>query len=380
MQACARCLRRSWLVAALGGPLDYVSRDGSRLIAALALDDDDLLRALGGRRRAQLRSEYDTFELAPRASGDTAHAMCCHAELYPAALRFNCAPRALHVTPEPPRLAELAASPVVAVLGTSRASDYGIGVARDLARGLAAAGITVAAELRDGIAAAALAGAVDAGGRAVCALSNGVHPPRTGTHRALHARVLRTGCAVSELPPGAPARRWSQIASSRLPVGLAELTVIVEAEDSRRDLVAASLANTLGRRLGAVPGRVTSPASRGANELLAGGAAVVRGADDVLELVSVRAAACSAAVRSAQDRNGPQRATRQPARDGRDGLQPQLRRVLDRVGAGCDTPERLQHELADVHALLQALSELELMGLLVRGDGGRYLPTPTARA
>jgi DNA processing protein len=379
MRACACCLRRSWLVAALGGPLDFVSRDAARLIAALALDDDDLLRALGGRRRTQLRSEYDTFELAARAPGDSAHAICCHAELYPAMLRFDCAPRLLHFAPEPSRLAELAAAPVVAVLGTTRASDYGIGVARDLARGLAAAGINVATELRDGIAAAALAGALDAGGRAVCALASGIDAAQAGSRRALRERVLRTGCLVSELPRCAPARRWSQIASSRMSVGLGELTVIVEAEDSRRDLVAASLANTLGRRLGAVPGRVTSPAARGANELLAAGAAVVRNAEDVLELVSGSAATSSAAGRSAPDRNRPDGSAPQPAHDG-GVLKPKLRRVLERVATGCDTPERLRGESADVHSLLQALSELELMGLLVRGDGGRYLPAPSPRA
>jgi hypothetical protein len=55
------------------------------------------------------------------------------------------------------------------------------------------------------------------------------------------------------------------------------------------------------------------------------------------------------------------------------GLDPLLRDVLERVGAGEDTPGRLLGAHADADKLLRALGELELMGLLVRGDGGRYV-------
>ena len=48
--------------------------------------------------------------------------------------------------------------------------------------------------------------------------------------------------------------------------------------------------------------------------------------------------------------------------------------MLEQVGAGRDTPERLSAEGAAIDEVLLALSELELMGLLARGDGGRYLP------
>ena len=48
--------------------------------------------------------------------------------------------------------------------------------------------------------------------------------------------------------------------------------------------------------------------------------------------------------------------------------------MLERVGAGWDTPDKLACVGADGAEALLALSELELMGLLVRGEGGRYLP------
>ena len=55
-------------------------------------------------------------------------------------------------------------------------------------------------------------------------------------------------------------------------------------------------------------------------------------------------------------------------------MRPGLREVLERVGAGYDTPDKLTRAGVRASAVLPALSELELEGLLVRGDGGRYLP------
>ncbi len=44
------------------------------------------------------------------------------------------------------------------------------------------------------------------------------------------------------------------------------------------------------------------------------------------------------------------------------------------MGAGKDTQAKLTAGREDTGAVLASLSELELMGLLARGDGGRYVP------
>jgi DNA processing protein len=107
----------------------------------------------------------------------------------------------------------------------------------------------------------------------------------------------------------------------------------------------------------AVPGRVTSPQSAGTNLLLARGAVLVRGPADALELVRPGTIATGPA-----ERHAPRE------------LEPRLQRMLDRVRSGADTPDRLRGDGEDVGAVLCALSELELSGLLARGDGGRYIP------
>jgi DNA processing protein len=160
---------------------------------------------------------------------------------------------------------------------------------------------------------------------------------------------------VAELPCGLTARRWALRAAERSVAALARLTVVVEADDCARDLAGARVACALGRPVAAIPGRVTSPLSRGAHALLVEGASLVRGAQDVLELL------CLDDVRSSRPRAGA-------------NLPVRLRRTLERVGAGLDTPDALAAAGEDSGETLLALAELELMGLLARGDGGRYVP------
>jgi DNA processing protein len=253
---------------------------------------------------------------------------------------------------------------VVAIVGSGAASDYGMETARGLARGLVASGVTVVASLTDGIAIAAHTGALEAGGGSIAVMGGGLGVSCPARRRALYACVTERGCAVCELPLDRSGRRWGQLASERIVVALARLAVLVEADQTPADLAAARIALALGRSVAAVPGRVSSPLSRGTNALLMDGASLVRGPQDVLELLHPPDA-------PAGRLEAPAPAA---AADAHSGLEPRLRATLERVGSGCDTPDKLARSGADPTDVLLALSELELMGLLARGDGGRYLP------
>ena len=359
--ACWRCLRRSWLIAELSPQLDYVYADRARLLALLALGDAELIAALAGRRRDELRERHARFarRAADRRAG--VRAICRHDRSYASALRAGSAPHMLFVEGAAEAFCELDRGALVAIAGSTRASDYGREMGRALARGLAASGVSVAGALRDGIGAAALAGAAEVRGRAVCVTPGGLALAVPARHRRLAERFLRSGCALSELPPGASGRRWGHAAGERIIAALAQVTVMVEAHDTPRELAPAWMAHTLGRSVAAVPGRVTSPLSAGTHALLAGGAQLVRGASDVLELLGRRAPPV-----------GP---TSDSGPGGPDRLSPQLQQLLARVGAGEDTLDRLTAGAKDAGSVLLALSELEAMGLLARGDNGRYVPT-----
>jgi DNA processing protein len=371
--ACVICLRRGWLLSALSGPLECCARDRARLLELLALPDGELLRAAAGRRGAELRRSYEQFPLRERddagelARDPDVQAICRHCDGYPRALSGPAAPRVLEVAGGARRLARLTAAPVVAILGSRRASDYGMEMARGLARGLAASGVSVTASMTDGIAIAAHAGALDASdasGASIAVLGGGLGVGCPARRRSLCERVRRRGCVVSELPRDCHGRRWGQLASERIVVGLSALTVLVEAEHTPEDLAPARIARALGRPVAAIPGRVTSPLSRGTHALLMDGANLVGGPQDVLELLY-----------ASGERASERGATPAPCGVGSSaGLTPWLRATLERVGAGCDTPDKLTRAGADTSEVLLALSELELMGLLARGDAGRYVP------
>ncbi|MFI4984792.1 MAG: DNA-processing protein DprA [Solirubrobacterales bacterium] len=355
--ACASCLRRSWLLAELSASLDYSAGDRVRLMELLELGDGELMQALGGRRRAELKARHAQLDTAEICPIEGVEAVCRHDRRYPRTLSGAGAPPMLNVAGGLARLREMTAGPVVAIAGSRRASDYGVEMAKSLARGLAASGVTVTSGLADGISAAAQAGALEVPGRSLAVIAGGVDVGCPAKRRSMYARVIRGGCAVAELPCGSPARRWGHPASERIVASLASVTVLVEAEEIAHELLGAQLALARGRTVAAVPGRVTSPLSRGPHALLVGGAHLVRGPADVLELLDDVEA---------------------PALEGigatRPELEPRLRSVLEKVGAGRDTPDKLTASREDATKVLLALTELELMGLLGRGDGGRYVP------
>jgi DNA processing protein len=358
VSACEECLRRAWLLSSLGACLDYLAPDRDRLAAALALGDRELIGALGGRRRAELRADYAAFASATVEHTPGVTGLCHHDRRYPRALSGAAAPRMLHLAGPVQRLERLVAAPVVALLGCARASDYGLETARGLARGLAASGVAVASTVAAGIPLAAQRGALEGGG-GLAVFGHGLGVSSSGLSRALLGRRAATGCAVSELPCHVGGRRWGPAAAERIVVGLAPAVVVVEAGNLARDLAGARLAQSLGRHIAAVPGRVSSPLSQGPHLLLREGAWLARGTEDVLELLS---------------RAGVPDLARAPG-IAEPLLTPALQAVLERVACGHDTPERLAAGMdIGIDELLLALSELELQGALTRGENGRYLP------
>jgi DNA processing protein len=355
--ACARCLRRSWLLGELSAVLDCNSRADGRLLALLALDDEALIAAIGGRRRTELRRRHTELGGQEEASVDGVEGistLCRHDRRYPPGLLHPAAPHLLHMAGSPERLRALTAQPVVAFLACTRPTDYGLELSRAIARELAAGGVTVAASRGAGIARAALAGALDADGATLCVLGNGLGAGVASARRsAERERSRQAGCTLSELPCGVSGRRWGANAAERTVASLADLVLVVEAEESPLALASARLAAGLGKTLAACPGRVTSRASSGSHLLLREGARLVRNATDLLDLLYGV---------------GSQRPAPPPA-----PLSAKLRAVLEQVGAGVDTPGKLTAGSADAGELLQALGELEALGLLRRGDGGRYL-------
>ena len=354
IDACDACLRRTDLLAAAAGSLDVAWRGYRGRAGVLALADEALL-ALA----PQAVQAYERFEPRPareRIESVGLHAICRCAATYPARLReLPDPPAMLHVAGS---IAALDEGESVAIVGARRASAYGLEVAGGLGRGLTAAGVPVISGMALGIDSAAHAGALDAVSDrappvAVLAASADVaYPARM---RGLHARLARTGAVISEMRPGFRAFRWCFPARNRIIAALGTVTVVVEAAPRSGSLITADFATDLGRTVAAVPGPVTSRLSEGANDLLHAGAAVVRDARDVLDLLF--------------GADAPRLETPDPAAD----LEPPLRRLLEAVEQGRGSVSALACTPEEADAAHRALSLLEIRGLIRREFGGGYV-------
>jgi DNA processing protein len=361
LQACPECLRRSWLLALLGPYIERIATGavGSRSPELLRLSNEDLVAATAPKvagqileRIAALSEQHLTTELLAAQCW----ACCRHGDLYPAGLRdATDAPWALIGRGDPKLLDGLEPFGAVTIVGARRATSYGREIARELGRELAAAGMVVVSGLAFGVDACAHRGAIDAG-RTIAVLGCGPDTAYPAAHRSLWRRIGEEGAVISEFPPGAAPWRWTFPARNRIMAALAGMTVVVEAAARSGSLITADLAADLGRDLGAVPGPVTSRASAGPNNLLAGGACVVRDAQDVLD-------AMLGAGATQLDRAGPV-------------LDEHLAEVLGAVEMGEDSCDGVAAALGlSGPDAATALSRLELLGYVTCSTVGIYSRT-----
>jgi DNA processing protein len=385
--ACEACLRRTHLVGLLATRIARTGRGRSALGGLFALGDEELVAGLGAREDRALHVARERFAVAEahrklERAGLTA--VCRHADGYPAPLLdLDDAPAVLHVAGDLDTLAALCTAdrdvPAVAVVGARRATGYGRETAEALGRGLAAAGVTVVSGMALGIDSAAHTGALNGDGPTVAVLAGGADRAYPASKLALYTRIVGGGgCVVSEMPPGSPIMRWAFPARNRIIAALSAATVVVEARERSGSLITAEIAADLGRPVGAVPGRVTGSRSSGTNTLLHDGAAVVRDARDALDLAAMPGTLRRPRSRPALDR-AP--ATPRPTARGASpeptpapAIDAELRRALDAVEDGGDSPERLARLLGtDVATTSVLLTRLELSGRVRRIHDGSYV-------
>ncbi|MCD6425823.1 MAG: DNA-processing protein DprA [Anaerolineales bacterium] len=175
----------------------------------------------------------------------------------------------------------------VAIVGTRRYSDYGRQITGELARMLAGYGITVISGLARGIDGIAHQGSLDAGGRTIAVLGNGldiVYPPE---HKKLAERIVNHGALISDYPIGTPPDGSNFPPRNRIISGLAKMVIVIEAGQKSGALITAGYAAEQGKEVFAVPGKITSPASKGTNLLIKQGAHPLLSAQDVLDLLNM---------------------------------------------------------------------------------------------
>ena len=241
----------------------------------------------------------------------------------------------------------LPAVPAAAIVGARRASPYGREVAEHLGRELAAGGACVVSGMARGVDAAAHRGALAAGGPTVAVWGAGCDRVYPAEHVALAAEIADHGALVTEYPPGSPPLAHHFPERNRIIAGLADITVVVEADERSGALVTARLALDEGRDVMAVPGSIFSRLSVGPNGLLRAGAAPVLAATDVLAVLGLAGA-------PAPTEEAPAFLASLPAGEAV---------TADHVAAAAGQP---------IARVLDELLRLELAGWVVREPDGRY--------
>jgi DNA processing protein len=171
----------------------------------------------------------------------------------------------------------------IAIVGSRKATRYGLDTARRIAGDLAGSGAGVVSGMALGIDGSAHEGALAAEGYTVAVLGSGLLTVYPREHIGLYERIAATGAVVSELPLKARPEGRHFPARNRIISGMAVGVVVVEAAERSGSLITARLAAEQNREVFALPGSVRSHQSQGTHGLIKQGAKLVESAADVLE-------------------------------------------------------------------------------------------------
>jgi len=197
-------------------------------------------------------------------------------------------PKVLFQIPDPPPFLYVkgtlpAGDVAVAVVGSRRATSYGLMTTTKLSGELAARGVCVVSGLARGVDTAAHKGALHAGGKTIGVLGCGIdriYPPE---NRALFEEMTRKGCLISEYPLGTLPLAENFPRRNRIISGLSCGVLVIEAAENSGSLITAQYALEQGRDVFAVPGNISFASSRGCNRLIKQGAKLVDCVEDIIE-------------------------------------------------------------------------------------------------
>lgn len=184
--------------------------------------------------------------------------------------------------------ASLQSRACLTVIGTRRSSPYGRSATRRLILPLIKKGTVIISGMARGIDSEAHRLALANGGRTIAVLGSGpdiYYPPE---NKPLYREICRSGCVISEHPPGVPPRKQHFPARNRILSGLADCVAVIEASADSGTMITAGFAADQGREVLAVPGSIFSPFSSGCNQLIRDGAAILLTADDLVPHLPLR--------------------------------------------------------------------------------------------
>ncbi len=174
----------------------------------------------------------------------------------------------------------------VAIVGSRKATQYGLRMAGRISSDLGAKGVTVTSGMAMGIDTEAHRGSMQGGGRTLAVLGTGIDIVFPASNKGLMGRIASSGAVITEFPPGMPGHAMNFPIRNRTISALSLGVLVVEAASKSGSLITAGHAQDQGKAVFAVPGNADSVYSEGANELIRRGARVITDAMHIIEALA----------------------------------------------------------------------------------------------
>ena len=273
------------------------------LIQGVGLKTVQILRDVFGSAEKALQATPDELKKNNQLSPTVCDLLTHKPVLYPIERElelihtYGCQVITLYDASYPPHLKQIDTPPLVlyvkgelvpedalsiSFVGSRNAKDYGRKVSYRLSYQLAQRGLTVVSGFARGIDASAHRGALEAGGRTIAVMGNGLSLIYPATNKDLAEKITESGALISEFPMGAKPKPRNFPRRNRIISGLTLGTVVVEASNRSGALITARLAGEQGREVFAVPGEIFSELSTGTHKLINNGAKLINSVDDLL--------------------------------------------------------------------------------------------------
>jgi len=206
--------------------------------------------------------------------------VCYEDSRYPQRLKeIDHAPALLYVKGRP----DLLSKDQIAIVGSRKASPYGLSIAFQLAQEASAAQLNVTSGLATGIDRRAHEGALNDIGHTIAVIGTGIEGCYPTKNYSLKQEIESNGAVVSEFALGSPPLAHHFPRRNRIITGLSLGVLVIEAAARSGSLISARLAMEQNREVFAVPGLISNPQSAGCHQLIRQGAKLVESMADILE-------------------------------------------------------------------------------------------------
>ncbi|PIR79736.1 MAG: DNA-protecting protein DprA [Candidatus Levybacteria bacterium CG10_big_fil_rev_8_21_14_0_10_35_13] len=256
------------------------------------LELEQIIGGSAAKRFEVFQKEFDIESYLKRLQKQKIKFVCLTDQEYPKLLRqIPNAPIILYIKGEESLLHSQIREDLrmIAIVGTRKITSYGREITKMFSQSLSDAGLIIVSGMAYGVDGVAHQAVIDAGGKTIAVLGNGVDLPYPRENQKLYEDILDSnGAVISEFPPGAPPSVGSFPSRNRIVAGLSDGILVTEGAEDSGSLITADYGFKFNRKVFAIPGPITSTLSAAPLRLIEKGAKLVISAEDILKELDIK--------------------------------------------------------------------------------------------